>query len=371
MLRIKLILFSIFSVFVSFGQAIDSKSTEELYSQILQENRTLQIATPNSYAISNSAYPVLFVLDSEYIFEYAKGSVDFLSNNFGFHPEVIVVGIPNTDRNRDLYVTLQPEGSYLKFIQFLEEELLPYIQNNYRTNGFKLLFGWSSGAGLANYVMVKKPKAFDAYILAGAGIGPNTAAFIKQELDSNAYKNTFFFASAEGSTPRADGLKTHQQLIEEINPKGLDWKFKTYPSANHVEAMSKGLYDGLKFVFRHYHIPDSLVSLGSQKILDYYQDLQSKYGFKTQIPIGAINEISGILMHQEQSEEAQKLLDHGLSLYPKSHMLWAVKAEMYLGLNQTEKAIQNYRMALKKATDKHAKNKYQVLLKGLAEEQEK
>ena len=370
MLRIKLILFFVFSVFLSFGQEIGSKSTVEIYSQILQENRTLQIGTPDSYGISNSVYPVLFVLDSEYIFEYAMGSVKFLGNDFGLHPEVITVGIPNTDRNRDLYVNLLPNDPYLKFAQFLEAELLPYIQNNYRTNGFNLLYGWSSGAGLANYMMVKSPKTFDAYILAGAGIGPNTATFIEQELDPKGYEHAFLFASAEGTTPRAAGLKTHQQLLEEIHPKGLDWRFKTYPNINHVEAMSKGLYDGLQFVFKDYHIPDSLVFLGCQKVLDYYQGLQGKYGFQTQIPLGAINEISGMLMQQEQWEEAQKLLDHGLFLYPESHTLWAAKAEMCLGLNQVQKAIQNYQTALRKASDIHAKNKYQVLLKGLTKEKE-
>nr|WP_299071199.1 alpha/beta hydrolase-fold protein [uncultured Allomuricauda sp.] len=198
---------------VNHGMA-QTSDYSTLFSEELNESRIIQVDLPDCYATSKKEYPVLFVLDGEYIFDYAKGVTSFLSNDFGFLPETIVIGIPNTDRNRDLFVDLSPNGSYLKFIAFLEQELIPFVDQNYRTNHFRTLLGWSSGSGIANYIGVKKPQLFNAYILAGAGIGPKTEVFIQKEMDPGSYIQNFLFVSTEGTMVRAEGLKKHQSLVE-------------------------------------------------------------------------------------------------------------------------------------------------------------
>ncbi|WP_165614895.1 alpha/beta hydrolase [Flagellimonas flava] len=333
-----------------------------LYSKYLKERRNIQVQLPKDYAVSDRAYPVLIVLDGEYVFDYARGAASFLSNAFGFFPQLIVVGIPNTDRNRDLFVDLKPDGPYLKFISFLEHEVLSFIKNRYRSNGFEILYGWSSGAGIVNYIAVKNPKLFNAYILAGAGIGPKTEAFIKTELKPESYTQAFLFASAEGSTPRAEGLKKHRALLQALNPKGLDWEFKVYENQSHVAAMSKGLYDGLEFVFKSYHIPESITTEGAEKVINYYRDLKRFYGYQVEIPEGALNEISSAL----QPKQAIRLLDYGLKIYPKSSLIMAAKAGRYLELGDGQKAKHEYQNALKHATSKLDKHKYHSLLKELS-----
>ncbi|MEM9648108.1 MAG: alpha/beta hydrolase-fold protein, partial [Bacteroidota bacterium] len=305
------------------AQEVESHS---FYSEYLKEQRSIQVQLPKDYAVSDRAYPVLFVLDGEYVFDYARGTASFLSNNFGFLPQLIVVGIPNTDRNRDLFVDLKPDGPYLKFISFLGHEVLPFIKNRYRTNSFEILYGWSAGAGIVNYIAVKKPKLFNAYVLAGAGIGPKTEAFIKTEFKPENYAQAFLFASAEGTTPRAEGLKKHEALLQALNPKGLDWEFKVHENQSHVAAMSKGLYDGLEFVFKSYHIPESITTEGAEKVINYYRDLKRFYGYQVEIPEGALNEISSAL----RPKEAIRLLDHGLKIYPRSSLIMAAKANKYV-----------------------------------------
>ncbi len=337
-----------------------------LFSQHLGEERIIQINVPKSYAHSDETFPALFVLDGEYIFDYAKGAVDFLSNDFGFHPEMIVVGIPNTNRNRDLFVDLKPEGSYHNFLSFLEKELLPFIAENYRVNAFKILHGWSSGSGLANYIFVKNPSLFKGYILSGAGIGPKTATLIKNELNPNAYDGIHFFVSTEGATPRRSGLQKHKALIEQIDPKGLHWYFKIYDSLTHADVLSQGLYDGLKFVFKDFHVPDSIVSKGSNATIKFYRDLEKKYGFDIAIPTGAINEICTTLRQQDKIEEALQLLDHGLEIHSNNSLLLAAMAEIHQSQNQPKLASQYYQQAMKHETDSVKANKYRVLHKNIS-----
>nr|WP_299071201.1 hypothetical protein [uncultured Allomuricauda sp.] len=129
--------------------------------------------------------------------------------------------------------------------------------------------------------------------------------------------------------------------------------------------MSKGLYDGLKFIFEDYLIPDSIVSEGSAKVIDYYKNLKEIYGYKTRIPKGAINEISGILILQEKTEEALNLLDYGITQYPESAVLMAAKSETYAQLHQKNKAIKWCKLAIKNSRDLASINKYKILLEAL------
>nr|WP_299486834.1 alpha/beta hydrolase-fold protein [uncultured Allomuricauda sp.] len=332
-------------------------------SKLLNENRMVQIHLPKSYWNTDKTYPVLFVLDGEHVFKYAQGTVDFLSNDFGFIPEMIVVGIPNTDRNRDLYVDFKPNGSYLNFVDFLEKELGPFIDDKYRTNPFKIIYGWSSGSGLTNYVFVKKPELFNGYILSGGGIGPKTVVFIKNNLDPNNYKGIHLFASTEGSSFRMAGLKKHETLIKSINPEELQYQFKIYDHLNHTEVLSQGLYDGLKFVFKDFYIPDFIVSNGSKNIITYYQRLEKTFGFKTDIPIGSINEMCAVLVEQNKIDEALELVNHGLRTHPDNPVLLGAKAEVYQHQNQLKIAAEYFQKALLKSKDSIDANKYKALYK--------
>lgn len=144
---------------------------QEVYSEILDEERPLLIHLPRSYSSDPSrTYPVIYVLDA--------GSQDFrLAQIAGIlataesMPEVIVVGIRNTDRNRDLtppsiYQSEDQEkkGQADLFLTFAQEELVPFIEQNYLTNGVKALAGHSRGGLFVGYALLASPDFFDAHI---------------------------------------------------------------------------------------------------------------------------------------------------------------------------------------------------------------
>ena len=216
------------------------------------------------------------MLDGEYIFGYAKGLVDFHSNPFGYLPNMVIVSIPNTDRNRDLYVSLTPQDGYTDFIDFLEQELIPFVNKNYRTNGFDILYGWSSGASICTYLLANQPELFDAYIEGGSGIGSKTADMLAKQIPLHDYTGKYLYANTEGmkylNTPgqglRVGSLEKYSNLIDALNPKGLRWKIEVAENASHVGVLAKGLQDGLQFVFSDYFIPDSISTQGASQIID-------------------------------------------------------------------------------------------------------
>src|SRR5690606_4432652 len=72
----------------------------KIESTILGESREIWISTPLSYNRGSDSYPVIYLLDGEDHFYHTTGTAGYLAGS-GRIPEVIVVGVRNTDRTRD------------------------------------------------------------------------------------------------------------------------------------------------------------------------------------------------------------------------------------------------------------------------------
>lgn len=130
---------------------IGKKTT--FFSNILKENRKIWIYNPGQTAINPIAdkrYPVIYILDGEAHFLSTVGMIQQLSQANGntILPEMIVVGIENTNRLRDLTPSLVTPDNNAKvnpFVNFLETELMPYVDKNYNTAPYRILVGHSLG----------------------------------------------------------------------------------------------------------------------------------------------------------------------------------------------------------------------------------
>ena len=117
----------------------------KLFSKILNEDRGLTIKLPKNYQLNNEKrYQVLYLLDGAENLSHTFGTLDSLNQN-NYAPELIVVGIKNTIRMRDLTPTprkvFEKSGGGERFLDFIEFELIPYIDSHFRTTKFKILAG--------------------------------------------------------------------------------------------------------------------------------------------------------------------------------------------------------------------------------------
>jgi enterochelin esterase-like enzyme len=108
-------------------------------SEILNEDRELQVSLPESYSRTTVKYPVLFVLDGSSNILHATASVQSLARARNRIPEAIVVAIPNRNRNRDL----TPGTGAVTFARVLAEELIPWVESHYRAAPERILWGHS------------------------------------------------------------------------------------------------------------------------------------------------------------------------------------------------------------------------------------
>lgn len=150
----------------------------QLYSISLGETRTLNIYLPEGYKANDTTrYPIVYLLDgsADEDFIHVAGLYQFYSFPW-IHtvPPSIVVGIANVDRRRDFTfpttVAADREhypttGHSASFIAFLEKDLQPYIERNFRGNGSKTLIGQSLGGLLATELLVTHPDLFNRYVI--------------------------------------------------------------------------------------------------------------------------------------------------------------------------------------------------------------
>ena len=188
--------------------------------------------------------------------------------------------------------------------------------------------GWSSGSGICSYLLTTEPDLIRSYILAGSGIGKSFETLIKEKITKSYFQNNIFLYVNTEEGPRESGLIRFNKTIESINPNRLIRKFEIVKKS-HLGAMQIELVEGLKFIFSDFYIPTEEGSKGFEEVQNYYNEVKNKYNFEFDIPVVAINESSGILYYQNKKDDAIKLLNYGIELYPFSATLYGSLAEIY------------------------------------------
>lgn len=140
----------------------------------------LSVLLPQSYTESKQDYPVIYLLDGDLVFGLAASFTTLL--HWGGLPEVIVVGISYDMESYDQWVRLReldfkipevkdaPSDSYADlFLNALTQEMVPFIEANYRTiPSDRCLYGYSSSGFFVLYALFNQPDAFRRY-LCGSG----------------------------------------------------------------------------------------------------------------------------------------------------------------------------------------------------------
>lgn len=225
-------------------------------SLILNEKRIINIHLPDSYLTGKKSYPVLYLFDAEINFKPVCGVVDILSK-WETIPELIVVGLPNKDRMRDLTPTRDRKfnigGGGDNFLRFLKNELIPYIDKNYHTQSFRILEGHSISGMFTMYAFTADTTLFDAYIVVSPSMYWDEQIMLSMidnflKTNKNLKKHLYITLSNE---PEFMLVRETISIIKNEAPITLTWKFKQDPTERHEIAPLKSTYEGLRFIFQN------------------------------------------------------------------------------------------------------------------------
>lgn len=368
--RISLLLIA--ALFITLSGIAQDDSTiaiahrTELFSKVLNEKRTIYISTPSSMK-KGETFPVIYLLDGEAFIEMAGGQVRYLSESYKIAPSMIVVGIRNTDRTRDLTPThfnLGPDtsaaafgrtsGGGEKFLQFIKEELMPFVEGRYPAGPYKILAGHSLGGLMAVYCMVNHPDYFNAYIAMSPSLQWDNEIMLKQAADKlgkSPLAKRFFFCNAnEGGAFHANQLKL-DTLLRQKNITGLACKYLYYPEETHTSEPVKALYDGIRHVYPEWHLTYNSAFrkiVSSQIIKDHYRKLSGIYGYEVTPLQEEIIQVSRFLRNDpKRIADAIDLLQTYIPRYPDALNMQELLGDIYVKAGDTEKAKAVYQSLLK------------------------
>lgn len=223
---------------------------------------------------ADATYPVIYLLDGSADEDFIH--IAGLVQNCSF-PWVdvlkpsIVVGIANVDRKRDFSFVSNEEldkkqfptsGGADKFIAFIEKELQPFIEKNYKTTSSKTLIGQSFGGLLATTILLEHPALFNSYIIISPSLWWNDGSLLTQQGSSveisklNFQRGTKIYVGVgkEGSMP---GRKkwvmetTAEQLatnLETSKNKNIQVRFDFLPNENHGTIEHQAVYNAFKLL---------------------------------------------------------------------------------------------------------------------------
>jgi len=224
--------------------------TIQLKSEILNQDREIQIYLPEDYDSSNEKCPVIYVFDSQ---KYFLNAVAY-QKNLRFQEETpgfIVVGIKtNNNERRKLY-----NSESTKFSTYLAKELLAYIDNTYRTlSSERVFFGWQRAAAFGVEVLATKPALFKGYFIASPTfLTDKRVSDIGELLDKNTFlDNYLYFTLADVEAWSLDSTNSLAALLKNKANNNLRWKYDLFDNENHYSTTIVTMNKGLKSFFNDY-----------------------------------------------------------------------------------------------------------------------
>lgn len=307
--------------------AIGKKYT--IHSQVMDEDRSLWIYVPEmNENDTTTKFPVLYLLDGDSHFYSVVGLVHQLSsvNGNDICPKMIVVGIPNTNRSRDLTPThvtssgadssfYKSTGGGEKFTEFIKTEVIPYVEKNHPTSDSRVLVGHSLGGLMVINTMIRHKDLFDKYIAIDPSLWWDDRKALEEyegalksiDLEGKglfiAVANTIAMDTTHALLDTLDETYHFRSIMQftktlRKNNSRLDWNFKYYGDEGHSSVPLIAEYDALHYLFRK--VPITL----DPKILKTFEGVykhQFTEGVDSFIEITMTDD--GLVLHERWSDQ--------------------------------------------------------------------
>ncbi|EGV43174.1 hypothetical protein BZARG_1138 [Bizionia argentinensis JUB59] len=365
-----LILFLFFSLVINAQIDEFSIKRDSVSSVILNDTREFSVFLPASYLSSNQNYPVLYILDGDYNFHYVSGILELQASISENIPEMILIGI--SGKGSETYrenckpniAGVADSGNANTVSDFIEKELMPYVDKHYKTIDYNILAGHSLGGLFILNTALNKPKLFDNCIAISPALwwennAINTIA--KKTLTDNPdYKTDVYLSLADEKGMGVDsflGVVTNNFLKNNLVifgiailailvaflwvlitrrkrlplllvlfgigisvylffffiPTNSNFKFKQFADENHNSVGAPTYEWALNSIFKTWKVKDEYFS-SEQQLVAHYNRVQKRYGHTFNMQ----NSVLGNTVYklQEDPAELHKIQTKLQTLYP-------------------------------------------------------
>lgn len=355
----------IFSTLLLFATAIAAQVEQvssvvhyqhTIKSQALGEDRVILVKVPPNYGRSDIKFPVVYMLDAHAPQNAMMAGIMEQQAWGGVMPDMILVGIQNTNRLRDMSPTATERagsGGGQKFLRFIETEVIPLVDKNYRTHPYRIFAGHSLGGLFVVYSFVERPDLFNAFIAASPVLHwdkdyviNRAEAIFKQDRE---WKKRLFIGVGDEPDYIA-GFNAFQGLLKRVKPKGFEFEFQQLKAENHGSVVLPTYYAGLRKIFDGWAPPQS-ASLAT--VENHHKKLSDRFGYVILPPENLLNQLGYALLRAERTEEALEVFRRNAEYYSNSANVYDSLGEALEKAGQLKSARDNYEKAHKIAEQKN------------------
>ena len=362
---------------------------DSLHSAILDETRHIWVHLPEEATgplFSKSTYPVLYLLDGSGHFHAVTGMLDNLGDN-GIVPRMVVVAIHNTDRTRDLTPThvdemygdssfVRTSGGGDQFLEFMEKELIPYVEERYPVTGYRTFVGHSFGGLTTVYALHSRPELFNNYVAIDPSLWWDDWLLVKQAkevLESNSLDGRALYLGVantmeEGmdidrvmedtarSSDHIRSILSFIEILEKSRDAELEFGWKYYADDDHGSVPLITEYDAFRFLFPWYRLkglnaffmedapddPDELL----QVLEDHYEKVSEHFGYKVPPSEPDVNSLGYNFMAVNKPAMARAMFELNIRNFPESANVYDSMGDFHLDQGDTLQAIEQFKKAL-------------------------
>ena len=337
-----------------------SRVNDTILSKYLNEKRAIEIQLPRSYEIEvDKNYPLMIVLDGDYMFNIVSGSVDYLSY-WGDIPENLVVGINQIyTRFQDSSVfdniTFTPISSTASFYDFIVNELIPYFSKNYRVSNFKVIVGQERTANFANFFLLKNDPQIRGVISISPKISENMNRYLNENLSKSNSKIIYTLSSSKRDFESI--FKNVSKLtasLDSIENKNLRFESLIFDKENHYVLPSVSVPKSIRSTYSMYSDIDkieydSIISKLETSPIDYlknkYQLIKEFYDLDKTISMNDFMAIEEFIEENEFFDLYDELSELAKQEYPGTILPSYYKGRFIEETGDPKKAMYIYRSA--------------------------
>jgi hypothetical protein len=408
MKKLYIIFFLCFGLFTTNAQHntdITIGKIDSLNSKIVDEQRKIWIHVPeeNSDGIyQKKKYPVVYLLDGDDHFSSIVGMIERMSSESGGAncPQMIVVGIPNTNRWRDLTPTkaklelpridsvmVANSGGGENFMSFIEKELIPYIDSKYPTDPYRMFIGHSLGGLTVMNTLINKPNLFNAYVAIDPSMSWDDTKLLqtikKTVLDKKYSNKRLFLGIANTMTAGMDTISVKKDTTEDTRhiraileldmhlkndtQKHLSFKSKYYKEDDHGSVTLIAGYDAMRAIFDFYQFKfkleyyDNPESDFATKVESHYKQLSKEFGREIKPDEDYLNTWGYRFLNMKQFKKSEQFFKLYVKSYPKSYNAYDSLGDFYVAIENKDLAIENYKKSISLDKDASSKDKLKKL----------
>ncbi|MFD0863349.1 alpha/beta hydrolase [Sungkyunkwania multivorans] len=335
--------------------------TESFESYKLTEERQLRIYIPEDYSDEEpTPYPLIVVMDAEYLFDPVVSAVKYYSY-WKKMPNAIVVGIDQNakdERFDDCDYSDEdglPHEKGSDFFEFVGEELVNYMAQQYKIASFKMLIGHGFTGNFANYYMFYEKPVFSSVISLSPDMAPYMEERVAEMLKLADTKTFYYLATAENDDrDNKKRAKELNKLASAVENENVVYKFDIFEGADHNSMPSYAIPKAFDNIFDVY----KLISPAEFKekvlpqegpvheyLVEKYNTIEQLFGFRKPYNLNDIMAIYAAAKKKDDLEALEFLGNLGKKEYPETMLGFFFMAEFLELSGEPKQALKAYEKA--------------------------